>query len=221
MSFYDIRFVCPSRFVIIGPSGSGKTNFVFDLLNNCEILFNHPFTRIVYIYGQTEPPIQKTSNGILIETVNGLENIMEIIESIKSSDNNCLVLDDLMNEIIDQKIMSDLFTKVSRHMNITVILLMQNLYPKGKYTSNISRNCNYIVLMNNPRDKSQIKTLDTQVYGKGSNFIQKCFNDATKNKPFGYLLLDFDQKTPDNLRVRSNIFPTDENHTVYITPSKK
>jgi len=118
---YDLRFLSGSRFLIVGPSGSGKTEFVKNLLKYQKIMFKDPFSRVVYIYGQSEPNIK--FSDIEIEKSRGIENIEEIIESFNSTQNNVLILDDVMNEIGDQKIISDLFTRISRHNNVTVILL--------------------------------------------------------------------------------------------------
>lgn len=213
--YYDLRFPLGTRFVIVGPSGSGKTEFVMNLLKYQKIMFKNSFSRIVYIYGQSEPEITNFSD-IEIEKIHGIENIEENIESFDSTQNNALILDDVMSEVGDQKIISDLFTRISRHNNITVFLLLQNLFPKGKYFVDISRNANYIVLMTNPRDISQIKTLEQQIFGKSSSFLLKSYIDATRNKPFGYLFLDFNQTTPEKIRFRSNIFPFEDYHTVYI-----
>ena len=112
--------------------------------------------------------------------------------------------------------MSDLFTNMSHHLNITVIFILQNLFPKGKFMKDISVNATYIVLMTNPRDKLQIKTLSYQIDGDSGSFYFKCYKDATKDNPFSYLFLDFNQTTPEILRVRTNIFPDDEPKIVYI-----
>ena len=52
---------------------------------------------------------------------------------------NIVVLDDLMVMAVDSPIISKLFTQ-GRHRNASVILLLQNAFPKGKYNTNISRN---------------------------------------------------------------------------------
>jgi len=72
-----------------------------------------------------------------------------------------------------------------------------------------------MILMANPRETLQIQILSSQIDGANSKFILNCFNDATKNKPFTYLLLDFDQNTLDEMRVRTNIFPDEEPKFVY------
>ena len=71
--------------------------------------------------------------------------------------------------------------------------------------------------MANPRETTQIKRLSQQI--DGTNFIYDCYKNETKNKPYSYLLLDFDQDTPEFLRIRSNIFPGDEMIT-YVKKEK-
>jgi hypothetical protein len=68
-----------------------------------------------------------------------------------------------------------------------VIVLNQNLYYSKDPTQR--RNCQYLVLFNNPVDKQQIMTLGRQMYpGKVSYFLQK-FEGATA-RDYGHLLLE-------------------------------
>ena len=43
-----------------------------------------------------------------------------------------IVIDDLMEEAKDSKLVSKLFTQ-GRHRNVSVILILQNAFPKGKF----------------------------------------------------------------------------------------
>ena len=106
-----------------------------------------------------------------------------------------------------------MFTKISHHKNIFVIILLQNLFPNSKYMRDISANSTYIVLMSNPRETKQIRILSSQVDVENSKFIWDCYKDATKDKPYSYLFLDFDQETPEKIKVRTNIFPNEEQYT--------
>jgi hypothetical protein len=64
----------------------------------------------------------------------------------------------------------------------------QNLYYSKDPTQR--RNCQYLVLFNNPVDKQQIMTLGSQMYpGKVSYFLQKCEEATTRD--YGHLLLVF------------------------------
>ena len=59
--------------------------------------------------------------------------------------NNIVVLNDLMDIAIDSPIISKLFTQ-GRHRNASVILLLQNAFPKGKHNNSISRNAQHMAL---------------------------------------------------------------------------
>ena len=52
------------------------------------------------------------------------------------------------------------------------------------------------------------------MYPGKTNYVQQAFELATA-KPHGYLLVDLKQTTPEGLRLRSHIFPG-ENQQVYM-----
>ncbi len=209
---YDLTLKHPSRFIIYGPSGSGKTTFVEKLLIYMKELFGFYFENIIYCSGEAFPKFDEV-HGIQLTKLTKCDK--NLISRFDASRNNLIIIDDNMHNVVNDLLISDLFTKVSHHKNITVILLLQNLFPRSKYMRDISTNSTYIVLMSNPRENMAIKTLSNQIDGANSSFILNSFNDATKNLPYSYLLLDFDQNTPEDVRVRTNIFPNEE-QIVYV-----
>jgi hypothetical protein len=52
------------------------------------------------------------------------------------------------------------------------------------------------------------------MYPKNSKFLEEAYHDAT-NEPYGYLLIDLKQATPNEFRVQSNIF-SKERHYFYL-----
>ena len=113
----------------------------------------------------------------------------------------------------DQRV-SDLFTRGSHHKGISVLYLTQNLFPPGKLSRTISLNSHYFIVFKNPRDSLGIATLAKQMFPGRTQYLMDSFQDATK-KPFSYLLIDCHPQTPENIRLRTNIFPG-ERHIVYI-----
>ncbi len=99
----------------------------------------------------------------------------------------------------------ELFTKGSHHRNISVILLIQNVYHQGKFCRDISLNCKYLVLFKNPRDMSQIFMLGRQIFPESPKEFEKVYKEAT-SVPYGYLFLDLTQECNDLFRFRSDIF---------------
>jgi hypothetical protein len=107
--------------------------------------------------------------------------------------------------------MTDLFTKGSHHLNLSVIFITQNLFHKGKEMREISLNAHYMFLFKNRRDMSQLAHLGRQLYPCDSKFFQQVYQDATR-KPYSYLLVDLRSDTPEELRLRTDILPTQ--HTI-------
>ena len=102
--------------------------------------------------------------------------------------------------------MTKLFMKKSHHCNISVIYLVQNLFPKGKESHTISINMQYMVLFKNPRDNTQVVNLAKQMYPVRVQYMQEAFRDAT-SVPHGYLIVNLKWSTPEHLRLRSNMIP--------------
>jgi hypothetical protein len=70
--------------------------------------------------------------------------------------------------------------------------------------------------MRNPREKLQIKILLSQIRGiKGDDSLMQAYKLATE-EPYSYFLLDLRQNTPEEIRFRSKIFPSDGNQIVYL-----
>jgi Cdc6-like AAA superfamily ATPase len=210
--FYNCLLQKPSRFIIYGPSGSGKSTFVKKMLFESENLFDCLFNKIIYCTA-THPGYENVK-GIQIDFH---ENITEdLLDNIDSNSNNCIILDDIMRKVTNDILISDLFTRISHHKNITVLLLVQNLFPKSKYMRDIALNSNYIVLMRNPCDIRQIQILSNQIEGNSKNSrLVQAYKNATRDA-FSYLFLDLCQNTPEEIKYRTKIFLSDGNSICYL-----
>jgi hypothetical protein len=119
------------------------------------------------------------------------------LDTLDHREKHLVILDDLMDET-DQRVAS-LFTKKSHHRNISVMYIVHNLFHRGKHHRTISLNAHYMVVFKNPRDVSLIMALAHQMYPQ-----------RTKSCLEGYFVIDMKQETPDILRIRSRIFPGEE-----------
>jgi hypothetical protein len=128
------------------------------------------------------------------------------IEEFTSDETNLLILDDLMSAASGSTSVANLFTRASHHRNMSVILILQNLYHQGKSMRDISLNTKYTVLFKNPHDKGQIKHLGRQVFPEHPHFLISAYEQAT-TRPHGYIIIDFDQYTNEDERVKTGIFP--------------
>ena len=206
-SSYDLTLKHPRRMLIYGPSGSGKSTFVEKILYYMKEMFDFYFDKIIYCSEQWFPEFDFI-HGIAIKKIFQMDK--DIIENLNPQQKNLIILDDNMHKFCKDPLISDLFTKYSHHKNIFVIILFQTNFPNDKFKMDIASNSTYVVLMSNPMNERQMSILCTQ---RGGAFIMKCYKDATSNKPFSYLFLDCDQETPDEVRVRTKIFPNEDTHS--------
>lgn len=215
-SMATCKFVHPFGALISGPSQAGKSEFVKKFLDNLACMCDARFDRILVYYGEFQPIYRKfPSDKVKIEFFNRLpeRNDYEINSLPK-----LLIIDDLMLESAKSDVIVNLFTKGCHHKNLSVFFIVQNLFFQGKGLRTISLNCCYIVLFKSPRDKSQVSCIARQICPENPLFLQQAFSDAT-SIPYGYLLLDLRQETPENFRFRSCIFPEDKFHFVYVPSS--
>lgn len=193
----------PFTMLIAGPSQAGKTVFVKKLVQNAAQMFTVPPTEIIWAYSEYQPGYTELLYLPNLRFVEGMPNVQELKAS--PDDPKLCILDDLLGEDV-----TALFTKGSHHWNLSCIHLVQNIFYKSLRTARI--NSHYLVLFKNPSDRSQVNVLSRQLYPKSSVFVD-AYADAT-SVPYNYLLVDLTQGTPDQFRLRANIFPG-ELQTVY------
>ena len=110
----------------------------------------------------------------------------------------------------------NLFTKLSHHRNVSVVIVTQNLLHRKRHVRTMNLNTYYVVLFKNPRDAGQVAIMARQMYPRKSNFVVEAFRDATR-EPYGYLMIDLKPETDDRYRFRTNIFPDDERQYAYVS----
>jgi len=120
--------------------------------------------------------------------------------------NSLIVIDDQLERA--QQV-TDIYTKFSHHKHVSVIFIMQNFFYKGMRT--MSLNAQFLFLFRSPRDASQIGHLARQMFPGNARYMVEAYHDAT-SKPFSYLLVDLRTTTEGTHRLRSGIFPGEEQY---------
>ena len=141
MEIYDVHLKHPFTMIISGPSGAGKSVWVKRLIERSSFVCKPPPKKIVYFYTEYQPLFSEISGVTFVQGLS--ENVIQKL----GNEPTWIILDDLMDDASDSKVVSDLFTKVSHHRDISVILILQNFFVKGKQMRNITLNSSYIVLM--------------------------------------------------------------------------
>ena len=216
---FDMRFRTPGTFLLAGPTSSGKTTHCSELLRNIDTLFDDPRIKqnVVYFYREWQPLFDKLNNEGIVSHWRSeqptLDVIRELVLPYKHVGGSVVVIDDRSQSVnVD---MVELFSIFSHHWSCTVILLCQNIFNRNPMFREISLNSRIITIFKNPRDLSQITFFARQFAPGKNSYIVEAFRAATE-KPFGYLMFDNHQQTPDMLRVRSNVLPDELPMTVYI-----
>src|SRR5277367_734010 len=175
------KFQSPFTKIIAGPTGAGKTFYLKQLIEKHDTHISPPLQKVVICYGESQPLYNQIATNIPIELQEGFSN--EILDHCPK--NSLLILDDVLAEVLNNPLVADLFTKISHHRQISIIITSQNLYEKKLRVHSL--NAQYLVVYKSPRSVDQIQVLSRQL-GVGK-FLTEIYQDATK-EPYSYLLID-------------------------------
>jgi len=212
---FDARLRTPFTMIEAGCSGCGKSTFCLNLVKSwgtITVARERPYT--IYYYKENQS-IFKQMTGVVDKWINELPSLDSIREETSSyrDRGSLIIIDDFAHEL--SKDLIELFTVYRHHGNCSVILLTQNLFEKNPIFRTVSLNATYICAFKNPRDKLQITSFARQFYPGKSKFVIDSFNKATKN-PYSYMMFDMHQETPDEIRIRSRILPSEYPPMVWI-----
>jgi len=139
----DLKFKHNFTCIISGPSGSGKSSFCVRFLQNALCTERDLHGWVIWCYSENTAVPSPTE--LPKRDVHFNEGVPTDFENAR--DRPCLVfLDDLSNDVCSKQV-CDLFTKGSRHRNIILILVTQNIFHQGRYCRDISLNAKYPVLL--------------------------------------------------------------------------
>ena len=124
------------------------------------------------------------------------------------------IFNDVMNEVSSNATISKFFTCRRSHLGCSLVLMLQNIFPKGSQSRTISINAQYQVLFRNPRDSLEISILARQLCPLNSKDFLKIYKRATQ-RPYGHLFCCFRQSCPDDIHYRTNVLPCECPSIVY------
>ena len=203
----EFAFHHPFSMMVVGPAQCGKTHFVQQLLTHkCIAYPDQKPVLVCWFYNQWQPRYEELQRALQsqIRFARGLPELEDDLSIIKPTRHTIIVLDDLMTEAVDSPVVSMLFTQ-GRHRNASVILLLQNMFPKGKYNTDIGRNATYKVLFRSPGDRKQIDIMAEQTFAKDRPRFMQAYHRET-DRPYGYIVLDNHPRTASARQVVGNVF---------------
>lgn len=200
----------PFRMLISGPSGVGKSRFVLDQIISRNDSINCPIKRIFYFYGTFDAGYHselfdaaRSVYNIDIKFEKGIANVDP--EQLDPATPTLLIFDDLFMEIQQSQTLASYFTRETRHRNTSVIMIQQTIFGRGKFSREISLNCNYFVCFKNLIDQEQFAILARRIEPQRPSFLQNCLQLATRNNNHGHLLMDLVPDSLDLIRYRQGV----------------
>ena len=197
----SIKLEKPFRLIVGGGSGSGKSFFVQKLIE--ENHFQSSFEQIKYIYPDylDECPTEFDTE-CHVECIPGLpdKRTLSLIET-----NSLVIIDDLMLEVSKCEDIARLFTVIARKKNISVILIVQNVYQQGKQFRNIRLSATGIVLF---KFYAGIDSNYRILRDVGlASYISKKTVEEIYSTRYRYIYLDLHpNRQSDFIAIRTNIF---------------
>ena len=149
----DTRFCFPFRMILAGSSESGKTRFAGELLKRKDIFKENP-SSVIYFYPcylEKAPVNWHHTLNIPVSYQIGLPTKQDLVSLPQRA---CVVIDDCYDSAIKSSSVDHLFRVISGKKKISVIIMTQNNFSKGKYGREIRNSCNFAVLFRNCCDAS-------------------------------------------------------------------
>ena len=206
--FSSIQVLHPTTISVIGPTFCGKTQFVKNVILNK--LFDPEPDQIFWVYSKPQSAtdeldkrfgnfwMYKSFNSELLDRIRNYPHVKKLV-----------ILDDQMTVLADNPELSKLFTEDSHHCNTTVMMLMQNPFPKGKSMRDVSLNSHYKILFQNQNDELSMRNILNRLeLDKNKTWLHEIYEDATR-KPFGYLIVNCHPHSSREQKYITDIFEED------------
>jgi hypothetical protein len=199
----------------------GKSYLLYRILENVNLLFEKPFEKIIYC----SPGYKEfdTDENYYNDLKNVCPNIIFISRIITENDifyelsmrkHVLIILDDFESELFTNDFLSNLYTRLSNHNNISIISVVQNGGLRNKkHFYLIMRSCNSFLIFENRCDKNFAMMLSRKMFPYCKSFIEICLQKAAKILgEYPYVVVDC---TPQNslsrtFPVKTAIIPTSE-----------
>jgi hypothetical protein len=209
-------FSHPSQIMIAGATRSGKTTLVLEILRHMKTMMD-PVPEAVYWFYSMPSSVENVPELLPhVKLRNGAPTEDMIKGMIKNGRPKLMVMDDmqqLMNNKKQAEFISDIFTKISHHGNMTVIFIVQNMYLKNLIR--VREQCGEIVIMGNGVSAAaNCMNLGRQLFL--GNYLVECMDKVRAHgASHPYILVSTDANAlPFN--VRSGITPGDPHQLFFV-----
>jgi ABC-type lipoprotein export system ATPase subunit len=185
----------PFRMIIAGNSGSGKTQTLLNLLYNMPDTFERIF---IVTKCKAEPLYEFLEDKLGEDGLSIKEGISELpdVDSLDKTQNNLIVLDDLVNESAKaQRPIADYFIR-ARKKNASIIYISQSFYAVPKL---IRDNISYLIIKQVSSMKNLTMICRECSLGIDKKQLKRIYDDATDTKQ-SFMMIDLEADPKDRFR---------------------
>lgn len=217
-------FEHPFSVIICAPSNSGKSTLAFNLIKHSRHVVGNTddqgFDAVFILYRSYQPLYQRMKNELTIPVYlyeKAFPEEFEEILSTSGAQKPVVIVDDGVCPE-NQEFVLDLFCRLGHHLAVSVILITQSLFDSRNSTLRLChRNTKGLIIFSCPRDQGSIRTLIQQMM-PDRNKARILLETVEKEleKPFNYILFDFQPQCPPNLRFKTNILCENGTHPVAL-----
>lgn len=190
----------PFRLLFFGSSCCGKSYLAAQAILNANRCFDIPPKKIIY-YAKHLDSIPKQIKH-LVEGRIGFPD--EEVFANPGKESLWIVMDDLQDIAMGSSVLAEAF-RSSRHRNVSILLLLHNLFAQKKESREITLNATGLFLLKTCRDLSSINHLSYQLNPDKPKKLSSIYFSNVK-RAFQYIYVDLNILCPDSLRYRSDIF---------------
>ena len=204
MSGFDLRFKLPSNLLAVGPTSCGKTSWLKKLVENREIMCSPVPECMILFYKESQPAYNDMerwmNDGVCKKSFckfsaipESVEDMKDILEMFPKDLPKIVVFDDFLDEV--GSVLKHFFTVLTHHYNCLTIFLCQNLFSAKSKLRTLSINSQYMILFNNPRDRSAISHLAKQVFPGNSASAKRCIHGGNRGNTLWVFIAGFPSAT--------------------------
>ena len=210
----------PANILVAAPSQSGKSSLVKEIILNRDELFDCKTMHILYCYKIDQELYSPLKNQTDISFHEGVPT-REMLEKISNKKEHVIVVfDDLAHDLLSKENISfteTCFTVLGHHLNISYIMIAQNLFQKN--LRHISINVHIFFVCNYIRDINQVFVLARQCFAHKASVFMDIYNDALKSSKNdtlpSYIMLSCHPHSGP-IRLFTNILPFQRPIIAYV-----
>ena len=208
------KFATPCGVMIYGCSQSGKSSLTAEIILQRRHLFKNPPVSVIYIYSCWQQRFnqlqQVLGDDITFQTTIPSTDELEELYSTHSIHRLIIIDDKIQSFTKNNQDLLKLAAVTSHHCLYTVFYISQSIF-HSQLLREVSLNCKYLFLFQNPRSQQQIRILGSQIFGPGQqDYFIDAFNKSVLARRYGYLVIDLDKDTPAKYRLKSCILSTED-----------